>query len=74
MHVLPFVLAVERELLAMKLRNRAVTGSGVPAVVVTESVNIKLKQMADDTTLFLKNREEKNASLEIITLSDVSSS
>ena len=49
---LAFVLAVE--LLAIKIRNSAVTGTGVPAVVGTESVNIKIKQMADDTTLFLK--------------------
>ena len=36
-HVLPFILAVEKELFAIKLR--AVTGIEVPAVVVTESVN-----------------------------------
>ena len=59
---LAFVLAVE--LLAIKIRNSSITGVEVPHSTATS--NLKIKQLADDTTLFLKDKEDMNKSLQIL--------
>ena len=59
---LAFILAVE--LMAIKIRKSNINGIQVP----TSQTNgtIKIKQMADDTTLFLKNRADLNIAMEIL--------
>ena len=58
---LSFVLAVE--LLAIKIRNSTMEGIELPASSDRRASNLKIKQMADDTTLFLKNKEEIKVAL-----------
>ena len=59
---LSFVLAVE--LLAIRIRNSTIKGIKLPSPVDTHT--IKIKQMADDTTLFLHDKKDISMSLEII--------
>jgi hypothetical protein len=64
---LAFVLAVE--LLAVKIRNSSnIIGIRNPTVVDGQYVYTKIKQMADDMTLFLKDRTEVENSINIIDL------
>ena len=53
---LAFVLAVE--LLAIKIRNHSIVGIEVPSLVHGQKSYLKIKQMADDTTLFLKDKND----------------
>ena len=53
---LAFVLAVE--VLAIKIRNSQINGIKAPTSTPGEEVYIKIKQMADDTTLFLKDKDD----------------
>ena len=61
---LAFVLAVE--LLAIKIRNSEIQGITVPSAINTENTTIKIKQLADDTTLFLNNKEDMIRSCDIL--------
>ena len=61
---LAFVLAVE--LLAIKIRNSNITGIKVPSCEEERDTFVKIKQYADDTTLFLKHREDMKQALNII--------
>ena len=58
---LGFVLAVE--LLAIKIRNSAIKGIELPS---ENNKVMKIKQMADDTTLFLRDKQDFSLSLDII--------
>ena len=60
---LSFVLAVE--MLAIKIRNSTIKGIQLPN---TENHNnsLKIKQLADDTTLFLKDKEDMDKAKDII--------
>ena len=58
---LAFVLAVE--LLAIKIRNSNIKGIKVPS---DADLRIKIKQLADDTTLFLKDRDDMILASEIL--------
>ena len=53
---LAFVLAVE--ILAIKIRNSQVAGIKVPSSIPSQYNYLKIKQMADDTSLFLHNKED----------------
>ena len=53
---LAFVLAVE--LLAIKIRHSAITGIETPNIIHRTETHIKIKQLADDTTLFLKDKQD----------------
>ena len=53
---LAFVLAVE--LLAIKIRNSAISGIETPNLNHRVDTHIKIKQLADDTTLFLKDKQD----------------
>ena len=61
---LAFVLAVE--LLAIKIRNSAIQGIKIPQSDLSNSASIKIKQFADDTTLFLHDQADMRKSLEIL--------
>ena len=61
---LAFVLAVE--LLAIKIRNSSVTGVETPDLGCRAGAKIEIKQLADDTTLFLKNKQDMNISFTIL--------
>ena len=61
---LAFVLAVE--LLAIKIRNSDIEGIKSPISPLTNPTFIKIKQLADDTTLFLKNKEDTLKSIAIL--------
>ena len=52
---LVFILAVE--LLAIQIRNSTISGIEVPSNK-NEANRLKIKQVADDTTLFLHNKED----------------
>ena len=55
---LAFVLAVE--ILAIKIRNSSIKGTELPKLKDLEN-NIKCRQLADDTSLFLKDENDINA-------------
>ena len=59
-----FVLAVE--LLAIKIRNSLIAGVETPDLGSRAGAKIKIKQLADDTTLFLKNKQDMNSSFTIL--------
>ena len=59
-----FVLAVE--LLAIKIRNNSIAGVETPDLGSGAGANIEIKQLADDTTLFLKNKQDMNSSFTIL--------
>ena len=63
---LAFILAVE--LFAIKIRNSPINGITVPNNNTTENTHasIKIKQYADDTTLFLKSKNDITQALKII--------
>ena len=58
------MLAVE--LLAIKIRNSSIAGVETPDLGSGAGANIKIKQLADDTTLFLKNKQDMNSSFTIL--------
>lgn len=59
---LAFILAVE--LMAIKIRNSTIVGISSP--ITTHQAQIKIKQLADDTTLFLNSRDDVIKSIEIL--------
>ena len=61
---LAFVLAVE--LIAIKIRNSSITG--IKVTTHEDTATIKIKQLADDTTLFLTESEDMQKALDIFTL------
>ena len=61
---LAFVLAVE--LLATKIRNSSTAGIQIPDLGSRAGAKIKCKQLADDATLFLKNKQEMNISFTVL--------
>ena len=61
---LAFVLAVE--LLAIKIRNSLIAGVEIPDLGSRAGAKIKIKQLVDDTTLFLKNKQDMNISFTIL--------
>ena len=61
---LAFVLAVE--LLAVKIRSSPITGIKTPSAGLANSISLKIKQLADDTTLFLNGREDMVKSMNIL--------
>ena len=61
---LAFVLSVE--LLAIKIRNSSITGIVTPHTEEENQNNLKIKQYADDTTFFLRNKEDMTRSIEIL--------
>ena len=61
---LAFVLAVE--LLAIKNRNSSIAGVETPDLGSRAGTKIKIKELADDTTLFLKNKQDMNSSFTIL--------
>ena len=60
---LSFVLAVE--ILAIKIRNSSIKGIQLPNIE-NQNIRLKIKQLADDTTLFLKDREDMDKAKDII--------
>lgn len=60
---LSFILAVE--LLANKIRNSPISGILLPTQT-EENSHLKVKQLADDTTLFLKNNEDMKEAARIL--------
>ncbi|XP_076468368.1 uncharacterized protein LOC143299124 [Babylonia areolata] len=58
-----FILGVE--LLAITIRNSNITGVTLPTQN-NEHKTLKIKQLADDTTLFLNNCDDMNKALDII--------
>ena len=58
---LAFILAVE--LLAIKIRNSTITGIESP---INGTQNLKIKQLADDMTLFNKNKTDMETSINLI--------
>ena len=60
---LAFILAVE--LLAIKIRNSQIKGTELPTNN-QEIKNLKIKQLADDTTLFLRDKEDMVVAANII--------
>ena len=60
---LAFILAVE--VLAIKIRNSEIRGITLPKPAPNNS-SLKIKQFADDTTLFLKDRQDIELALRII--------
>ena len=61
---LAFVLAVE--LLAIKIRNSLIAGIEIPDLGSRVGAKIKIKQLADDATLFLKNKQDINSSFTVL--------
>lgn len=62
---LAFVLSVE--LLAIKIRNSSINGIPIPSSGQNNNNNkLKIKQLADDTTLFLTDRQDMTQALQII--------
>ena len=61
---LAFVLSVE--LLAIKIRNSDILGIKSPTSGNIRHNHIKIKQLADDTTLFLNNKEDMVKSYDIL--------
>lgn len=61
---LAFILAVE--LLALKIRNSTIKGIENPKIVNNTNYQTKIKQMADDTTLFLEGKQDIIDALEIM--------
>ena len=62
---LAFVLAVE--ILAIKIRNSNIKGIKVPSQSEDQNTYIKIKQMADDTTLFLEDKNDMDLARDIFT-------
>ena len=58
------MLAVE--LLAIKIRNSSIAGVEIPDLGSRAGAKIKIKQLVDDATLFLKNKEEMNISFTVL--------
>ena len=54
------------ELLAIKIRNSSIAGIETPDLGSGAGAKIKMKQLADDTTLFLKNKQDMNSSFTIL--------
>jgi exonuclease III len=63
---LAFILAVE--VLAVKMRNSQVEGIELPSWQAVSKRSIKIKQMADDTTLFLRNKKDIESAVHVIKL------
>jgi len=63
---LGFVLAVE--LLATKIRNSTIAGISVSLRGNQPLESLKIKQLADDTTLFLKDRHDMEKAIDIVSL------
>ena len=61
---LAFVLALE--LLAIKIRNSSIAGVEIPDLRSRAGAKIKIKQLVDDATLFLKNKQDMNISFTIL--------
>ena len=61
---LAFVLAVE--LLAIKIRNISLASIETPDLGGRVGAKIKIKQLVDDTTLCLKNKQDMNNSFTIL--------
>ncbi len=63
---LAFILAVE--LLALKIRqSNGIAGIRLPNIMPNNSINIKILQYADDTTLFMRDRNDILNGLSIVT-------
>ena len=60
---LAFVLAVE--LLAITIRNSSIAGFETPDLGSRAGANMSIKQLTDDTALFLKNKQDMNISFTI---------
>ena len=54
------------ELLAIKIRNSSIAGIEIPDLGSRAGPKIKIKQLVDDATLFLKNKEEMNISFTVL--------
>ena len=60
---LAFVLAVD--ILALKIRNSSIKGIELPKLKDLQ-INIKCRQIADDTSLFLKDENDINSASNVI--------
>jgi exonuclease III len=61
---LAFVLSVE--LMALKIRNSPIAGINIPSTTSNITQTIKIKQLADDATLFTKDITDINIATEIV--------